>query len=168
MAEQFTINLNVTASKAPSTEQDKLRETTDSNSGSGETGDKEKDMAKAMFKGLSAKKAYSFVIGSAQRIASNRIGSIGERYGDEALQNRISNVYNGVASGLSTATMATITLGSGNYIAFAMSMISAALQSAMDITNRMDTMRIEDQQEQRSIQRRSERLGIVASKGGRR
>lgn len=128
---------------------------------------KEKKASESLKGGLKAAVIFSYGKQAVTSIASSRISSIGSTYGDEALQNRVSNVYsNAMSVGSSLTSIAVAT--SVNPALGAIMAGMALLQRTISVYTNKVSWDEKRKEESIGYSRKAERLGIVASGSSRR
>jgi hypothetical protein len=168
MANEFTIHIDVTASKSESTDKEKLDKVTKGTDTASSSDKKEKKSDDELKDGIKAVVIYNFAKKSVNQIVTARLSTVGSRYGDEALQSRIDNAVNvtketgGFVLGVAAAAKAGGVVGAVLAVATeALAKTISMYQNAVDYT----ASRMEDERE---TSRKAERLGVVASGAGRR
>ena len=160
---EININLNSLSKKDKS--DDALKTAEGKREETAET--KERKASESLKGGLKAAVIFSYGKQAVTSIASSRISSIGSTYGDEALQNRVSNVYsNAMSIGSSLTSIAVATT-----VNPALGAIMAGLALLQrTIGAYASKVAWDERRKEESIgdSRRAERLGIVASGSSRR
>ena len=165
--DELRVDINVSGLEQETTSKQVLDQTT-SKQGEELAKTKEKKALNDTAKGITGAAIFSFAKSSVNTIVESRLSSVGTRYGDEALQNRINNISNVVKQ----TTSAAIGVAAGGVaggpagaaIAIAVELVSKGTEI---INNKLDYMR-DRLEEQREITRKANRLGVVAAGAGRR
>ena len=161
---EININLNNVTSK-----QEKSDQTL--KTAEGKTSDavktKEKKASEDIKKGLKAAVIFSYSKQAVTSIASSRISMIGSTYGDEAFQNRVSNIYS-KSLDVGGSVISSAIAFSANPIIGAIVTGLAVLQKTVSAYSASMAWAEQKRDETISNSRRAERLGIVSSGLSRR
>ena len=166
--DELRVDINVNGLDPETTSKQVLDQTTSKKAANDTAKTKEKKVLSDTAKGISGALVVSYAKSSVNTIVESRLSSVGTRYGDEALQNRINNISNLVkqtTSATAGIVGTAVDFGvAGAAIAIAVELVSKGTEI---INNKIDYMR-DRLEEQREITRKANRLGVVAAGAGRR
>ena len=166
--DELRVDINVSGLDPETTSKQVLDQTTSKKVTDDTSKSKEKKALNDAVKGISGALIVSYAKTSANTIMESRLSSVGTRYGDEALQNRINNAENLIKQGASAVTGIVSTAAdfgvAGGLVAAAVEFVVKTVEV---FDNKLDYMR-DRLEEQREITRKANRLGVVAAGAGRR
>lgn len=168
MANEYTININVSGLSEESTSKQELDKVTGKSSQSGGSAKKTEKEATKTTKVIEGAVIYDFAKRNVNTIVNARLSTVGSRYGDTALQNRINNGVNQVRTVVGTGAGLLAAGSVGGAAGVALAAVTVAISSILEYSQNYYQYLQERQEESREIARASNRLGVVSAGAGRR